>query len=200
MKASTDSKVQTKVQHRAQELAPIEKALTAVKVKDAASYQQADAMLSEAAREHAELVALRKEATGPAYKSIRTIEGWFRPALQSLDRCIAHLKGELGAYRVQLEAAERDERAKALEAAQSGEHGSMTAALQAASVAGVRPPGRSSATFEWRVATADPAKMPREYLAVDWSKLKIVAKNAGDEPPSIPGVTFERHARIGAKK
>lgn len=181
-------------------LSPVEEAILQVKVQDNASYELADRMLSEAARHKADIVAKRKEATGGAYKTIKTIEGWFRPAIKILDRCEAHLKSELSAYRVKLEAGEREARAKALEAAQAGEHGAMTAALQVASDASGRPPGRSAATFEWRAASVDMAKLPRAYCAPDWDKIRAEAKTAGDEPPTIPGVTFERNARISARK
>jgi hypothetical protein len=188
------------VQRETEALTPVEAALTAVRVTDAKSYTLADTYLTEAARHKADLVAKRKGITSGAYQTIRAVEALFRPAVQILERCEAHLKGEIGAYRVALEAAERKARAVALDAAQRGEHGDMTAALEAASDNSARPPGRSAASFEWRVADYDIARVPREYLTLDWSAINIACKAAGDEPPAIEGITFERHARISARK
>jgi len=42
--------------------------------------------------------------------------------------------------------------------------------------------------------------VPREFLTLDWSAVGIACKAAGDEPPTIEGITFERHARISARK
>jgi len=187
-------------EREAEALTPVEQAVLGVTVTDDASYQRADTLLTEAARHKAELIAKRKDATGGAYKTIRTIEGWFRPPIKILERCEAHLKQQISAYRVALEEREREARSQALEAAQAGDHGNMTAALQAASDAGHRPPGRSAARFVWTVDEVDIDKLPRQYLTIDWSALSLAAKDAGEEPPDIPGVTFKREARISARK
>jgi hypothetical protein len=144
---------------------------------------------------------MRKRATGPMYAGIREVESWFKPLLDTLQQVERHLKGGISSYRVALEKTERAAREAAAVAAETGDSTALVAALEASTAAAAPPPGRATARMVWEPTAADAKLVPREYMTVDWSALKIAGKNAGDGPaPEIAGVAFERRAIVGARR
>jgi hypothetical protein len=145
---------------------------------------------------------MRKSATGPLYGVIRTVEAWFRPLVVALESSEKTLKGAMGAFRVLREREEREARELAARAAETNAPAEeLVAALTVASTAAAKPDARATTRFMWRVETVNPHAMPIEWLMPNIPALdKMASRHKGDEPPVVPGVTFERVAQIGARK
>lgn len=164
-------------------------------------YSQVDAALSDVARRKDAALEMRRSATGPLYKATRTIESWFAPYVETLTAIEAMLKRSLGAYRLAQAEREREAREFAAVAADAGDSGALVEALTVATEAAVPPAGRSSVGFEWRVARIAPDLLPDEWWCPDEVRIAAFAKaHKGDDAPVIPGVIFERTARVGARR
>ncbi len=186
-------------------------------VADAADYELADALLSEICRREAGATAMRGSATKPLYAVIKTVEGWFRPYLAELVFAKKSCKDAMGAFRVKQDADARALRELAADAADSGDADGLVESLEAAVEAEQRPAGRASCGFVWIVkrivldmlpgyepryhdqkfgGPAGPLWVPnRDALDL------YAATHSGDDPPlAIPGVVFEKIARIGGRK
>lgn len=164
-------------------------------------YSLADEVLSDLARKSDALVAMRQSATRPMKQAAATIEGWFRPVVGALATAQAHLKAEIGAYRVRLLKAEADARAAAADAVVSGDAAALTQALTEASSV-VAPRGNARIRFVWKVSRIAEDLLPDEYWCPDLDKIANVARAAGGSElaPVIPGVIFERVPVVGAKR
>jgi hypothetical protein len=171
-------------------------------IDTAAEYEQVDTFLTGIVRRKDAALAMRTSATGPLYKSTKTIEGWFAPYLAALTALEGKLKAGMGTYRLAQQARERDARAEAARLASSGDSGAaLVEALTVATEAAQPPAGRASVGFEWRVHRVADDLVTREWLCVDRARIDAYAKSwKGDEPPVIPGVVFERFAKIGARR
>lgn len=170
-------------------------------ISSADEYTLADEMLSEVARRKAAVVAQRKTATGPLYGVIRTVESWFRPLVTSLESCESSLKRAMGAYRVALEAREREARELAAKAAESDDADGLVEALTVANAAAAKPESRATTRFMWAIESVDAEKLPHDWFVPDMARLEGLARSTkGDAPPVVAGVTFKRVAQIGAKK
>jgi hypothetical protein len=173
-----------------------------VEVSDADSYTFADALLTDVVRKKDAVIAMRKQATTPLYQVLRTVEGWFRPVVQALETSETTLKQAMGAYRVEQANAERLARAAAADAAEAGDAERLLLALTTASAISAPIESRASVTIKWVVAAVDVDALPREFLCPDMGKINAAAFAAlgEDNPPVIPGVVFEKTARIGARR
>lgn len=165
------------------------------------AYTAADEILTELAQRKDAAVAMRKSATVPMYQAIRVVEGWFRPLVAALDTAIAHTKGQIGAYRTERMRIESEARAAALTAAEADDGVTLIASLTLAAEAAEKPDGRASVSFRWSVKRILEDLLPDEWWTPDLTKIDVVARSTkGDEPPVIPGVVFERVAKVGARR
>jgi hypothetical protein len=186
------------LQRRAEEELPVYEGIV---VTHGGEYGLADELLSDVARRKAEVLAMRKSATGPMYTAVRTVEGWFRPLVTALEASERALKDAMGAYRVALEKREREARELAARAAETHDATALVNALTVASEAGAKPEGRATARYVWAVESVDAAVLPREWMIPNMAGLEACARNTkGDDPPVVPGVVFVRRAIIGARK
>lgn len=186
-----------------QEIAEIELAAwcEGFAIETAEEYAAVDSCLSDVVRRKDAATAMRTSATGPLYKATKTIEGWFAPYLGALTKMEALLKGGMGSYRLAQATKEREAREAAAQAADAGDGAALTEALTVATEAAQAPAGRASVGFEWRVHRVVPDLVPREWLIPDERRIAQFAKaHKGDDAPVIPGVIFERHAKIGARR
>lgn len=169
-------------------------------ISDAATFGAADETLTTIVTQKDAVKAMRTSATGPMYQAIKVVESWFRPVLSALEGAETHLKGAMGAYREAEDAARREASATAAVAATSGDSAALVEAL---TISGAAPAAaRASTTYAWRVLRIAEDMVPDEYWTIDLVKLGAIAKSAGggDEPPIVPGVVFERVAKIGARR
>lgn len=169
-------------------------------VDNADDYTFADELLSDLAGKLDALVAMRKRATDPLKASAKEIESWFRPSVKALEGVITHLKGVMGTYRKGVEAA----RLASIEAAAvAAETHDAPALLEAMAATPAAPEGRATCAWYWRVARVFRPMLRDEDLIPDLAKFDAIAKahpGADTQPPVIPGVTFERCPRIGARR
>jgi hypothetical protein len=130
-----------------------------------------------------ELETLRKQVVTPAVNAQRTINAHFKPALDAWKKAKSLAQQKMGeAVRVREEA----NRARIAAAAEGN-----AAAL--AQVTQIAPPPGVSYREETKIEIEDFDQIPREYLSVDWSKLKIMAREGKAAPP---GVKFVRQPRV----
>lgn len=178
--------------------------LPLIVVDSQAAYQAADEVLTIALQRRDARVNQRGSVTQPLYGVIKTVEGWFRPEIQTLDRIIAVIKKRMGEY-VQLCAeAEAEARRTAQLAAQTGDAETLVESLTLAQDAALAPTEGVEArvSFRWQVKRIAEDMLPAEYWTPDLDKIEAVAKAAGsaeegsDAAPIIPGVIFERVANI----
>lgn len=177
-------------------------AYLAVRIASAEDYTFADALLSEVVTKKDAAIAMRKTATGPLYGVIRTVESWFKPLLDAIAPAEKHLRGVMGAWRVEQEARELEARELAAVAAESDDAPALVEALTIAQEASAKPEARSSTAFGWYVERIAEDMLPDEYWIPDRARLDAIAKEAGasTEPPIVPGVIFKRTAKIGARR
>jgi len=170
-------------------------------IDTAEEYEAVDAVLSDVVRRKDAATAMRTSATGPLYKATKTIESWFAPYLGALTGLEVLLKGGMGTYRLAQAEREREAREAAAVAADADDSEALTEALTVAAEAAQAPAGRASVGFEWRVARIVEDLLPREWWTPNTKRIDAHAKaHKGDDPPVIPGVVFERVAKIGARR
>jgi hypothetical protein len=178
-------------------------AIRAIQVTDADGYTFADAILTDVVQKKDAVVAMRKRATVPLYGAIREIESWFKPVVSALEVSERHLKGAMGSWRIAEDARERAAREAAAVAAESGDAPAMLSALTAAADAGsARDEGRATVRYVWAVKRIVRELVLPEWLVPDLPRIERVARDApGDgDAPVIPGVVFEKVARVGARR
>lgn len=185
------------LQREAEELATL---TTGASVTTPEEYEFADATLTEIVRKRDAAIAMRGEATGPMYKAIKVVEGWFRPVDQALSAAIKDLKGALGTYRIEQSKRESAARELAAKAAETGDAETMITALTTAATVAAPPPGAARVALRWVRKRIAADMLPQDWWTPDLAKIDAFAKaHKGDDPPVIPGVIFERTADVGAK-
>lgn len=177
-------------------------AIKGVVVATADDYTAADALLTRFVQKKDAAVAMRKSATSPHYAGIRVVEGWFRPLVDALETCEAHLKGQLSTYRVNQAAAEAKAREAAAQAAEAGDSAALLGALETATAVATKPAGTSVTVLRWVVdRVVAPDLVPREWWSVDEARLAAFAgAYKGDVAPVVPGVLFKREATVRASR
>lgn len=174
----------------------------AVEVADADTYQFADALLTDVAQRKDAITAMRKSATGPMYTAVRTVEAWFKPVTAALESAEAHLKSVMGAWRL----AEREREAAAREAtavaAEAGDAATMIAAVSEAAAIAAPTGARATTRFVWIVKRIAADLIPPDWMVPDVARIEALARSTpGDaDAPVVPGVIFERIARLGARR
>ena len=129
------------------------------------------------------LDALRKSVAQPAYQAQRTINAHFKPALDAWQKAKAETQRAMQQAVTVRNAANQAR----IESAATGNASAL------AQMEDVAPPPGVSYREETHIEIVDFDKIPRDYLAVDWSKLKIMVKNGEAAPP---GVSFTRKPKV----
>lgn len=137
-------------------------------------------------------------ATKPMNAALKQVRSWFKPALDVLTRTEVLLKMKVSNYHLLVE--ERSRKAME-EAATASAEGNFDAAHDAAKniVAAPQSKGVSvSRYYDYEIE--DMSKVPRRYLAVDHSAVKIHIKKAGkSQPEDIPGIKFVEKSRTAVR-
>lgn len=152
-------------------------------VSTAEDEERAGGLLTSAHGRWRDLETLRKESVKPAVTAQKDINGLFRPALQAWDRVKKRTQQLISQSVAAREAANQARLELAAE-------GNVVALAQVEEVA---PPAGVSYRGEVSIEIVDFDLIPREYLAVDWSKLKICARQG---KPAPPGVRFVRGTKV----
>lgn len=163
--------------------------LKSLQISDDDDYEYAGEFLKSVKRLYNEVEARRKKVTDPLNAALKEFRGWYKPTLDILEEGERLLKKKLGDYALKKEQ-EREEQMRQIAAAsRQGDFDSAHAISQnlseSASHAGI------SVQRKWDYKVTDFAQVPREFLCIDHSALKIHIRNAGkDKPQSVPGVEF----------
>jgi hypothetical protein len=146
-----------------------------------------------------ELDKHRRSFTDPLQKEKTRIDKLYKPAADRWAAVEALIRSKLqGAAQARL-SAQQEAKRLAAEAASKGDVGTAVLVLAKAPekplVAGV---GHGA---EWECSEWDLARVPREYLTLDWSKIKMLCKEHkhSDTMPEIEGLTFTRKAIVRAR-
>jgi len=140
-----------------------------------------------------------KEATDPLTSVINTIRSWFKPARDVLSEADSILKSKIETFVI--EQKQKKERAIAITAAAArmGDHDA--AHLAAKDIVEVPKADGTQNRFSWDFAIEDLDKVPREWLCLDQSKVKIYIKQFGKEmPKSVPGLRFFERVSVATAK
>jgi hypothetical protein len=141
---------------------------------------QGAALLQEAHERHKELDAKRREAGAPALAAQREINDLFRPAINAWNDAKNRTKLLLTEAAARKEAANR----AALEEAAKGNVDAMRQLVP------TQAPHKGVAYRDkFHIKIIDEDAIPREYLCIDMSALKIAAREG---KPAPPGVQFVR--------
>lgn len=160
-------------------------------ITTAEEYQQAAAGLVELKGRWKVVEDKRTSMVKPLNDVVKSINGMFKPVLDSWDRTMDVVKRAMQDFQVR----EAEVQRKALEAAaalaQQGQTGEQFTALVAqGSAMPVKAQGISSrAVWRWRVV--DAAVVPREYLSIDPAKVDAAVK-AQQDGVKIPGIEVYR--------
>ncbi len=154
---------------------------------------------------------MRGSATGPLYGVIRTVESWFRPYLEELLYAKGVCKKLIGDARIAQIEVVSGARELAADAAKVGDAETVVEALNVASEAAKPDGAAAKSTLHWAIARVAPDLLP-EFLETsagslvglwrpDTEAIQAYADqhDGGGPAPVVPGVVFERVARVGAK-
>ena len=170
-------------------------AASLIVVETETDYTTAAQCLAEVKTKARDLEAQRQAATKPLLEAKRTVDGWFKPALDSLAKAEGAFKMAIARYQDLARAAMRAAMAEAQKAETATE---MVAAL--AVVDEVKAPvvkGLSSRTV-YKFDLLDAEKLPREYLVPDLKKIGAVVRTLG-EGANIPGVRIYSETQISSR-
>lgn len=169
-----------------------------LEIQDDEDYEFASDTLRAVKALSKEIEARRKKVTGPIHQALEEFRSWYRPPLQVLAKAEKQLKEKIGSYALKKEQ-EREAQMRAVAAAsQKGDFDAAHAASR--SLAEVPQVKGISFRREWRYEITDFEKVPREFLTLDHSAIRLHIKNAGkDAPEAIPGLAFEEKAGVTAR-
>lgn len=163
--------------------------LRGIQVEDEEDYVFASEVLKQVKTYYKEIEVRRKKVTEPLNAALKEFQSWYRPAQKVLEEGEALLKQKLGDYRVRKEAEKEAQMRAIAEASAKGDFDAAHAAAQdlviTTEVSGV------SFTPKWEYQLVDFDEVPREFLCLDHSALRLHIKNANaDDPKPIPGIKF----------
>jgi len=172
-----------KIRAKVDEARQLLQVLETVEIQGPEQADQLGRLLKEVHRELKDLDALRKEVGRPARRAQKDINDFFKPAIRAYTEAKDLVKKKLEDYQCKVQEANQ----RALEQTAEGD----TAAL--ARMVPEVPAAGTSTRKELRIKVIDFDVIPREYLCVDYSALKILAK---DGKPAPDGVEFQWVERI----
>lgn len=153
------------------------------------------AVRDEAHRRIADLEAQRKTVTAPLAAAKAAVDALFRPVREPLEELKSLCKGVLDGWETRKLAAEAEARAQAKALSAGGDSQAAETIME------TRPQAKGQRVWEVDSANVDLAAVPREFLTVDWSAVKIHCRTYKDSEtiPAVPGIPFVRKVltRVG---
>lgn len=151
-------------------------ALESWTITDNESAATAGSLLRQAHDEAKKLDKLRLEAGKPAREAQKDINNFFKPTIEAWTKAKTKVKGLLDDHRRAVDEANRQAMAEL----------QPQAMVPAPQVEGV------TYRNEVKIEIVDFDKIPREWLTVDWSKLKIHARQGGEAPEGVKFVQEQK--------
>ena len=143
-----------------------------------ADAEVAGELLQEVHRELKELDKLRLEVGRPAREAQKDINNFFAPVIKALNTAKSRIKLIIDEHRREV----AEQNAAAMEILSQGQAAPMVPRVDV-------PGTRTRQDVEVKVIDVD--KIPREYMCVDWSALKILAKSGAEAPPGVEFIRTE---------
>lgn len=151
-----------------------------------------------------DLESERETMVRPLIDSKTEIDGLYKVARSPWEQVKALCKSKVAAFHTAVRSQQEEARKRAIAAAAVGDTQAVAEAITAAPVSSKQD--GASVSFEWVVAEADVLEMAKhpmgqQYLIADTKSLARVcaAAKTQEHPPVVPGVKFERRARVGVK-
>ena len=94
------------------EVAPLAKRALSISITSQEDQNKAGALLTELNRYADQLEAMKKEATDPINKTLKTIRGWFKPREEKVEEAIDAVRAAMGAYQLEADKKAEEEAAK----------------------------------------------------------------------------------------
>lgn len=166
-----------------------------------AGLEEASALLAELVQEKEKVDATRRRATDPLNKSLKEINGWFKPALDAYKDIESELRCKIINTRSRLRATAERALRDVEKAYKAGDEEAVTEALEVHNrlAPGIDVVPGLTFSQHWDFEVEDISKIPAEFLRVDSVKLKshIRATHGQEE---IPGVTIKQLERVSRAK
>ena len=152
----------------------------ALSVTNADEYRVATETLKQLVNRQKTLEEQRKRATKPLDEAKKEIMGWYKPALEVLERVISKLRFSLGTY-------SREQAAREVNAIEAfAATGDKTAMVSAFAEAAPEVEGTTT-RVAWKYEITDLAALPREFLIPDTVRIGQIVR-AMKQDTAIPGV------------
>lgn len=138
--------------------------------------------------------ALRKEEKRPHLDAGRAVDARYNEPDAVLADAESQLRRKISEAKARREAERLAEIALAAEAARAGDAEAANAAIVRAAQAAPEAIAGVGERWTYEPVSIDLAKVPREFLAIDMSRVRaeISAAIREDREPSIPGIAFAR--------
>ena len=156
-------------------------------------------LIREVKGKHRQLDDRRKEVTGPLNATVKTINGWFKPALDALETAERRLKSQVAMFVQERERQTREALAAVAAATDANE---ATKALAEAQTPAFLPQG-VSARMIWRWRVTDANAVPRSFCAPDAQLIENELRGAvksGSSPPTIDGIEFFQETQMAVRR
>ncbi len=168
-------------------------------IEDEDDYEFLATKLKEIKACNAEIEKRRKEVTQPLNAAIKAFSNWYKPSTDVLDESEVIIKKKLGEYTLKRRLADEARAKEIAAAAREGDFDKAHKASQAL-VGEVRVQG-VAVRDTWQYDLENLDEVPREFLTLDHSAVKLYIKAAGkDDPKPIPGIKFTRGTQVIARK
>jgi hypothetical protein len=140
------------------------------------------------------------EILDPLKASIKAVKALFAPPLDAFAALEKAIRDKVSARALALKAENEKARALAIQAAQAGDQAATQAALATVRHAATDL-GNLAVTYGWEGAIEDFDQIPREWLTLDVSRVKIYCRDhaKSEAIPPVPGLKFTRTASTRAK-
>lgn len=167
-------------------------------IEDEEDYQTASEILGEVKKIYAEVESRRKKVTDPLRTAIAEFSKWYKPAQETLTKMEFVLKGKIATFIENQRLATEKAMQETAAAAKSGD---FDAAHEAAkNIVPEAKAGNVTVREVWDFRIANLSKVPRKFLSLDHSAVRIHIRKAGGEPTPIPGLEFFKKSSVIARK
>lgn len=178
--------------------------LPTVTISDEAGYTEAGQAILEMKSKIKLLEEQRKTWVDPLNQTVKSINAFFKPVVTEWENVVEGLKAAMVAYQQRI----AQEKQAALQAAgQLAAQGSAVGSgsdvqqYQALVAMGAAPPPKADGIFmreKWGWRVVDAAKVPREYLCLDVTKINEAVRQ-GKAGTQIPGIEVYREDVVVAR-
>ena len=178
---------------KAEEAKEVLEGLKDFTIEDTEDLELATDVLKDVKRNLKEITAQKESATKPINQALLQIRSWFKPALDVLEATERMLKSRIEDYHKRVEEQSRRAMAETAAASQAGDfdgaHEAAKGIVTVPKIDGV------SLSYTWDYEIVDLSQVPRDYLALDHSKVRIYLRGKKEEPAPIPGLKFFQKGR-----